>query len=121
MVKKTPRKFAAACCSCVDPRVADRIDELLEDYRVMPYCSILRYSVARPMPSSRAASGTFPLGPVQSLADQPPFPIFEFAATPVRRDATPRRPRSPTSIRSPSASTTALSITLRSCRTLPGH
>ena len=32
-----------------------------------------------------------------------------------------RSPKSPTSIVSPTANTTALSITLRNCRTLPGQ
>ena len=42
----------------------------------MPYCSILRYSVARPMPSRLAASGTLPWA-AQRFADQPLFPVLE--------------------------------------------
>src|SRR5262249_55599034 len=42
-----------------------------KNYRLMPYSSILRYSVARPMPNSLAAWGTLPL--------------VRFRASPIRR------------------------------------
>ena len=55
----------AYCCYCLSLRFAP-LRETILSYRSMWYCSILRYSVARPMPSSLAASGT--LSPVRLRA-----------------------------------------------------